>query len=708
MPTRELDSRNWCGRRALGARILDCCQEIRMARRPRTALAFAALLWAANAQPATAQPLGSFTWQLQPYCNRVTVTVTQNGGLYTLDGFDDQCGAGQRAPLVGLATPNPDGTIGFGLNIVLPNGQAGTVEARISLAGLSGTWRDSGGGSGTFALGANTGGSPRPAATPGGGDITGVTAGTGLSGGGFAGDVSLAINPAQVQSRVTTACPAGQALRTINQNGTAVCEPVGGGGDITAVNPGLGLAGGGLSGDVALEVVFAGDGVVSAAARVDHEHAAPGTDSVALGPGALRANPGASSNTAVGTWALGLLGANGSANTAVGARALEVSVSGDNNTAIGAGVLRASTGASNTAMGTNALDVLVTGNANTAMGRDALGNLTTGSGNVAIGLTAGSTPTIGTDLTLIGSSSNAASGLSNAAAIGANAQANQSNSVVLGSISGVNGATADANVGIGTATPNARLSIAEQVGATQLEIIGAGVVPEIVGRRSGGTLAAPTSVTAGSALLELAGQGFDGVSFIQGATIRLSAAQNWSSGSYGGRIEFNTTPIAAPNANRMVIDHDGDIGVGTNNPLDRLHVAGDIRVGTGTTGCVRDADATLIAGVCSSDLRFKRDVTPFASALDRVSALRPVHFYWRPEAFPAKGFGPTRSYGLIAQEVEDVLPELVTTDADGYKAVNYSKLPLLAVQAVKELKALNEALERRLAALEALLRSDRQ
>lgn len=126
-------------------------------------------------------------------------------------------------------------------------------------------------------------------------------------------------------------------------------------------------------------------------------------------------------------------------------------------------------------------------------------------------------------------------------------------------------------------------------------------------------------------------------------------------------------------------------------------------MGTGTTGCVRDRDATVIAGVCSSDLRFKRDVVSFGPALDRVAALRPVHFHWRAAEFPAQAFGTRESYGLIAQEVEAVLPELVTTDADGYKAVNYSKLPLLAIQAIRELKERNDALERRLAALEARL-----
>ena len=113
---------------------------------------------------ALAQPLGTFRWQLQPFCNVVTVSVTQSGAVYTLDGYDDQCGGPQRAPLVGLATPNPDGSVGLGLNIVtVPGGRGVQVDARISLAGLSGPWTDSAGNNGTFAFSASTGGSPRPA-----------------------------------------------------------------------------------------------------------------------------------------------------------------------------------------------------------------------------------------------------------------------------------------------------------------------------------------------------------------------------------------------------------------------------------------------------------------------------------------------------------------------------------------------------------------
>jgi hypothetical protein len=67
-------------------------------------------------------------------------------------------------------------------------------------------------------------------------------------------------------------------------------------------------------------------------------------------------------------------------------------------------------------------------------------------------------------------------------------------------------------------------------------------------------------------------------------------------------------------------------------------------------------------------------------------------------------------YGLVAQDVERVLPEIVVTGDDGFKAIDYSKLPLLTIQAVKELKAQNDelktendSLKERVAALERLM-----
>jgi len=116
------------------------------------------------AKPAAAQSLGVFRWQLQPYCNVVTLNVTQTGSVYTLDGYDDQCGAATRAAAVGTAFPNPNGTIGLGMTVVVtPNAAPLHIQATITLATVSGTWRDSAGNTGPFVFNpAIAPGAPRP------------------------------------------------------------------------------------------------------------------------------------------------------------------------------------------------------------------------------------------------------------------------------------------------------------------------------------------------------------------------------------------------------------------------------------------------------------------------------------------------------------------------------------------------------------------
>ncbi len=128
---------------------------------------------------ATAQPLGSFRWQLQPFCNVVTVNVTQQGAIYTLDGTDDRCGGGNQAgSVVGVAYMTSLGFVGFGLTAVLPGGTAVHTEATISIASLNGTWRDSAGNNGAFVFtaGAGIGGTLRPVSATGlaAGSITNI------------------------------------------------------------------------------------------------------------------------------------------------------------------------------------------------------------------------------------------------------------------------------------------------------------------------------------------------------------------------------------------------------------------------------------------------------------------------------------------------------------------------------------------------------
>ena len=110
--------------------------------------------------------IGTFRWQQQPFCNVFTLAVEQKGSIYTLYGFDDQCGAPARAAVGGTGFLNPDGSIGMGLTLVAaPGGTPLHLDVRMSLSTVSGTWRDSTGQNDAWALspGPPAGGGPRPA-----------------------------------------------------------------------------------------------------------------------------------------------------------------------------------------------------------------------------------------------------------------------------------------------------------------------------------------------------------------------------------------------------------------------------------------------------------------------------------------------------------------------------------------------------------------
>lgn len=138
-----------------------------MRRVPR-ALAVLAALAVLGPVAVAAQTIGTFSWQMQPFCNVLTLTATQVGGTYRLEGTDNECGSGSPASALGMAFPNANGSISFGLTIVTPSGVPAHVRATISLNTLGGTWVDGYGNSGTFAFNASTGGPPRPGVQTGG------------------------------------------------------------------------------------------------------------------------------------------------------------------------------------------------------------------------------------------------------------------------------------------------------------------------------------------------------------------------------------------------------------------------------------------------------------------------------------------------------------------------------------------------------------
>ena len=104
------------------------------------------------------------------------------------------------------------------------------------------------------------------------------------------------------------------------------------------------------------------------------------------------------------------------------------------------------------------------------------------------------------------------------------------------------------------------------------------------------------------------------------------------------------------------------------------------------------AEGNVIAAA-SSDLRLKENLQKIDNALEKVSRLNGYTFTWNEKA--DKIFSSKNDVGVVAQEVEEVLPEIVIDRVDGYKAVYYEKLVPLLIESIKELKERIEELEKR-------------
>jgi hypothetical protein len=100
-----------------------------------------------------------------------------------------------------------------------------------------------------------------------------------------------------------------------------------------------------------------------------------------------------------------------------------------------------------------------------------------------------------------------------------------------------------------------------------------------------------------------------------------------------------------------------------------------------------------------SDIRLKKDISGIQNAMDGVRALSGVTYLYDAAKYPELRLATRPQIGFIAQELEQVYPELVTTKENGFKAVNYAQLVPVLVEALKEQQAMLEDLQARVTEL---------
>jgi len=578
----------------------------------------------------------NFQWQSEPVGNN---SGTASGSLNLLFGQ----GANKLAE-TGLNIAS-NGWITFATGQTFPGTGDGTVTSVGSGAGLTGGPITT---SGTLSI-ATGGVSNAMLANP---SLT-VTANSPLSGGGavsLGGSTSLGLK----------SCAANQILQFVS-GAWACANPATG--TVTSVGSGAGLTGGPITGSGTLYIP--GLGVTNAMLANSSLTVAAGTGltgggSVALGgsttPISIASNACASgsalsalpftcspfatlaANTFTGNQTVnGNLSATGpvtGSSFQIGSNLFAFGSYTTANAFLGfAGNTNANnTGTYNTASGEGALSSNTTGYLNTASGVGALLSNTTGADNTATGYAAGITadgnPLTGNNNTALGYIAAFKTGsLSNATAIGAYAEVDESNALVLGSINGTqNGSTADTFVGIGTTAPSAKLNVS---GA------------ESTGDGRGATIEVSNSAPGGG-------------------NFYLRA------GATGTRTPAGGFTIANDNTYAMTIASNGYVGIFTFTPTNTFTIARSYG------SAISDGWATY------SSRRWKTNIQPLHNALGMVEQLRGV-------SYDLKDSGK-HEIGVIAEEVGKIVPEVVSYEDNGKDArgVDYSRLTALLIEATKE------------------------
>lgn len=384
-----------------------------------------------------------------------------------------------------------------------------------------------------------------------------------------------------------------------------------------------------------------------------------------------------------------LIGINGTSNLFAGVN------SGTNTTGTGNAFFgglsgqNTTTGVNNAFFGFNAGSANNGGGANTFIGVNAgLGNVGS-SNNTFLGANAGNSNLTSNGNTYLGANSDGALLVTNSVAIGQKAFVGQSNALILGSINGVNTATADTDVGIGTPNPLARF-----------HVVGDSALVGDVGIGTSSPTARLTVKDDSATNINLVVEG----NFAGGTGIQLrntaSGGKTWNLFANNGVNSCCTLHLIDFQGEEVMAF--GDNGLGNGNGYVSVNgtfeATGLMKVGTlsssGSSSLCISA-AGFLAN-CSSSVRYKTDLATFSSGLSILKRLRPVTFRWKSDNAPDLGF--------VAEEVAEVEPLLTTANKDGQvEGVKYDRITTVLVNSVKEQQLQIEAQRKEIDELKAIV-----
>ncbi len=104
-----------------------------------------------------------------------------------------------------------------------------------------------------------------------------------------------------------------------------------------------------------------------------------------------------------------------------------------------------------------------------------------------------------------------------------------------------------------------------------------------------------------------------------------------------------------------------------------------------------------------SDIRLKKEITSVENSLDKLLKIKAVNWKWNQEDYPERKFNTYKQVGFIAQDLSQVIPEIVAKDDSGHLAINYSKMTPFLTEAVKELYEITQKQQKEIELLKLTL-----